>query len=840
MKILFLGLIYQKNDEKIILSRSKHGLQGAGNAYQWNLIEGLDENLGDESVQILNSLPVGTYPGNYKQLLFRSKKWSHKAGAMDEEVGFVNLPIIKQLLRYFIFRKKLKAWCQKHNEDDLVIISYSMYLPYLKAVADVRSKYKRLHSCLIVPDFPNAFGLQGKHKLKDFLKKNVEKLQYKYAKKADSYILLTKEMVIPLEIIEKPYVVVEGICKYQDLQTVLPDENASINLLYTGALNRRFGLVLLVNAFLSIQQENYRLWICGVGDYQEEIEKAAKLDHRISYFGYVTADVAKELQQKATLLINPRPNGEGYTKYSFPSKTMEYMVSGRPVLMYRLDGLPEEYHDYLYYIEDNSLEGMKKAILTTIGKGVRKLEARGKAAYDFVIHHKNGKTQAGKILSMLRAEMEHSKISKHIIQYKEESQGVDSPEFILEIPKKRILQINITCQFGSTGRKVEEIHNCLKEKGYQSYIAYSAYHSNLKEAFRIENTFEHYLRRGLNHYLGRKYEHSALGTRRLIRKIKRLRPDLIHLHNIQQNSVHFPLLLIFLKKYGAPVVYTLHDCWTFTGGCYHFTELGCDGYQRGCYEKQCKLPKNQKDICNKTTEQVYEEKRKVIAELPDLRVICVSNWLKSCAEQSFIKDIRLQVIYNGIDTDIYKPVISNKRKELGVSEDEFLILGVANNWRNKGLETFVELSKLLNPPYRIVLVGAAGLECPGNIITVPRMDNALELVKIYSCADVYVNASKEETFGLTAAEAMACGTPVIAYQSTACGEVVDQETGIILKSFQMEELLIALENIRNNGKIKYFHKCIKRIKSVFSKEEMLRSYLTVYEQMLGNVKKDNS
>ncbi|MHB8131521.1 MAG: glycosyltransferase [Mobilitalea sp.] len=857
MKILFLGLLYLRNEEKIILSKSKRGLQGATNTFQWNLLTGFDEIL-EDTIQIFTSLPVGTYPRNYKQLLIKSRTWSHLAGAKDRDIGYVNLLGIKQILRLHSFYREVKQWCEENPKEDLYLIAYSLYLPYLKVLAAMKKKFKNLCTCIIVPDLPNAFGFDPcDHSIKKSVKEYIGNLQYKLAKTADTFVLLTEEMINPLEIKDKPYVIVEGICNPQLLQQETPEmtqeltqleltqpeltqleetqpEDNTIVILYTGALNQVFGLDQLMKAFQKISQDNYQLWVCGSGDYQNEIEKVSKEDTRIKYYGYVTKDKIQKLQQKATLLINPRPNSGEYTKYSFPSKTIEYMSSRKPVLMFKLDGIPKEYDDYLFYIKENTVEGIATAILSICSIDKEALEIKGKEAYDFIVRNKNGRIQAMKILNMLQETMSKTKLMKEKLdQLYQKQEAVEKSSLILNSKegKKKILQINITCQYGSSGRIVVEIHNFLLEMGFHSVIAYSAFRSNIKESFKIENTLENYLRRVLNRYFGKKYAHSILGTLRMIWKIKRLQPDLIHLHNIQQNSVHFPMLFKFLKKYGVPIVYTLHDCWAFTGGCYHFTELRCNGYQTGCME--CKLDKNQRDLSNKSTSRIWEEKNNALHGIERLQIICVSNWLKSCAEQSYMRDLPLQVIYNGIDTYIFKPVKSEKRAELGISVNEFMILGIANQWDNKkGLNTFSRLAELLDRPYRIVLVGITAYNCPPNIIAVPRTDSIQELVELYSCADVLVNASKEETFGLVTAEAMACGTPVIAYNSTACGEVIRDDTGIILNSFNMEDLHIAIEDIRKTGKLNYSEKCINNIRKEFSKEEMLKQYLNIYEQML--------
>lgn len=807
MKILFLGLLFHKEDEKKLLSRSKCGLQSSGNNFQWNLIAGFDEIL-EEPIHIISSLPVGTFPNYYKKLVLPSKHWSHIAGAKDKEIGCINLPMFKQIIRYFKFSRAVKQWCSENSEEDLFIIAYSMYLPYLKVLVRIKNKYKNIHTCIIVTDLPKEYGIHSKnYGARKLIRDFFGDLQFKLVKLQDSYVLLTKNMTKPLKITDKPFVIVEGICNPQPCCENTNLSGPYITILYSGALKQSYGLDKLVKAFQQIKQENYRLWLCGIGDYQMDIEQAASEDKRITYYGYVTSDTVQKLQQQATLLINPRPNDGAYTKYSFPSKTIEYMVASKPVLMFKLDGIPKEYDDYLYYIKENSVDSLKEALLNICSKSKEELEAEGRNAYEFVTMHKDGKAQANKIMDMI----------------------LDSKETKLQI---KVLQINITCQYGSTGRIVEELHNFLLENNFSSFIAYSAFSSNLKDSFKIESKFENYIRRAFNRYFGRRYLHSTLGTLRLIKNIKKLHPDLIHLHNIQQNSVHYPMLLKFLKKYGVPVVYTLHDCWAFTGGCYHFTEIGCEGYKYGCLN--CKINKKQRDLSTNNTGRIYEIKKKALHDIDNLQIVCVSEWLKTCTEQSFMKDLPQTVIYNGIDTDIFKPEDSNIREKLGITYEEFVILGVVNHWNNKkGLELFAQLAEILQPPYKIVMVGISDKDCPPNVIAVNRTDNLQELVRIYSCCDVFLNASKEESFGLAAAEAMACGTPVIAYSSTACKEVVNSDTGIVLSSFDINELLSAIEQIKMEGKEHYREHCMNRIKNKFSKNKMLENYLAIYTKMLN-------
>lgn len=409
MKILFLGLLYNRQDEKTLLSKTKKGLQGAVNTFQWNLIDGFDEIL-KEQIQIFTSLPVGTYPKYYKQLIFTSKTWSHTKGAKDREIGYVNLPVFKEIIRRYAFYREVNQWCKENPNDELYIIAYSLYLPYLKVLASISKKHENLCTCIIVPDLPNEFGFKMQDRcLKKIARKYIGKIQLKLTKEVDTFVLLTQEMVNPLDIKDKPYVIVEGISNPQITQTKsqLADNNDKV-ILYTGTLNHEFGLDKLVKAFQKISLVNYQLWICGVGDYQTEIEKAAKEDTRIKYFGYVSKDNILKMQQEATILVNPRPNEGEYTKYSFPSKTIEYMASGKPVLMFKLDGIPDEYDEYLFYIKENTIDSIKQAILDICRKTSEELEARGKEGRNFILINKNGKIQARRILNMLKGTMRNS------------------------------------------------------------------------------------------------------------------------------------------------------------------------------------------------------------------------------------------------------------------------------------------------------------------------------------------------------------------------------------------------------------------------------------------------
>lgn len=398
---------------------------------------------------------------------------------------------------------------------------------------------------------------------------------------------------------------------------------------------------------------------------------------------------------------------------------------------------------------------------------------------------------------------------------------------------QKIMQINITCGRGSTGKLAQALYEASLQEGYSADFAYSAYTPALPAAFPIENKLQNYLRRVLNRYFGRKQCHSNPGTRRLIRYIKQKKPDLIHLHNIQQNSVNYHKLLGFLKEVGIPVVYTLHDCWPITGGCFHFTMKACKQYQEGCTE--CSIKVHPDDITCKSRD-AYESKRNLIGGNDRLYPICVSNWLRDCARASYMGSMTYlpETIYNGINTELFCPKDSNNRETFGIPKDAFVVLGVASFWNEgKGLSLFLELGERLPENAVIVLVGQ-GVENiqKENVICIARTENQEQLAMLYSTADVFVNGSIEETFGMTTAEALACGTPAVVFDSTACPEIVDADTGIVIQK-NINDLISAIDTIRQRGKASYSSYCVDRVRTYFSESQMTQNYLALYRRILN-------
>lgn len=386
--MIFLGCLFDRKNEAEYLKKSRLGLSNAANTFQWNLIEGLKAN--GEKVTVINALPVGTFPRCYRQLVLQDRVWEHD-GEANYEVGCVNIPFIKQFQRYRRVKKLLK------NTTDTDIIIYSAYEPFLRAAYKLDSRYT---VTAVITDLPAYYDLGKTSSIWRLLRKWNNKKVEKYLSRVDKFVLLTEQMREPLKVGDKPYTVVEGICSGEASVSPEFDEDEK-RILYTGTLHRRYGIMSLLEAFSMIEDDSYRLWICGGGDSRDEVIAAAEADPRITFYGYVTKEQVGELQQQATVMINPRANTEEFTKYSFPSKTMEYMLSGKPVVMYKLDGIPDEYDRYLYYIEGNSPAAIKEAILSVCNMTADERREFGAAASRFVAENKNSKRQGKRIIELI-------------------------------------------------------------------------------------------------------------------------------------------------------------------------------------------------------------------------------------------------------------------------------------------------------------------------------------------------------------------------------------------------------------------------------------------------------
>jgi glycosyltransferase involved in cell wall biosynthesis len=398
--LLFLGGVF---DERKIIKESKNNVQFAANVLQWNIIEGLDQ-LNAQPVNLLNAKFIGSFPKFYKKAFIKRRVWSHTFGAKDIDTRFLNLPIIKKYSRGWNLSKEIRRWSKKKDTRKKVIIAYSMDYSLLKAVKAAKKVNPAIRTCLIVPDLPQFMNLSSSETMSYKFLKNIESvLIEKLRRYVDSYVLLTEHMAGFLKLENEPFVVVEGMVNVKEdnkMDVEMAQRSKSKTILYTGTLNEKYGVLDLLEAFSLIDKQNYRLQICGTGETEKIIQETAKRDKRIDFLGRVSREEAVKLQKRATVLINPRSNEGEFTKYSFPSKIMEYLVSGVPTIAYKLPGMPEEYNNYLFFIENNSIRSMKDTILNVCEMNSEELKQFGALAKRFVLKEKNNIKQVMKILSM--------------------------------------------------------------------------------------------------------------------------------------------------------------------------------------------------------------------------------------------------------------------------------------------------------------------------------------------------------------------------------------------------------------------------------------------------------
>jgi putative colanic acid biosynthesis glycosyltransferase len=408
---------------------------------------------------------------------------------------------------------------------------------------------------------------------------------------------------------------------------------------------------------------------------------------------------------------------------------------------------------------------------------------------------------------------------------------------------KTILQINTVLNSGPVGRIAEGIGQTAKENGWISYIAYGRNERKSESnSVKIGTSLDvniHGLKSIIfdNHGFG-----SVKATRNFIKQITGINPDIIHLHNLHGYYINIRLLFDFLSGTDTPVVWTLHDCWPITGHCVYFDFVKCEKWKTGCFQCPQKNAYPRSLFIDRSREN-YSKKKLLFTSVKNLSIVTVSNWLANIVRDSFLLEYPITVINNGINTSLFTPGKLNTVKSEYHLEGKLIILGVSNGWNyRKGLTDFLELSKYIESDIQIILIGLSNHQIsslPSNIIGLNRTENLQKLVQFYSAADIFISTSVEETFGLSIVEAMACGTPVIVYNTTACPEVVSETTGIVVEKNNISALLSAIKTIRNNGKEYYSRSCENRVKSLYDKKDRFLDYIKLYNNLLNdkNLKK---
>jgi glycosyltransferase involved in cell wall biosynthesis len=405
---------------------------------------------------------------------------------------------------------------------------------------------------------------------------------------------------------------------------------------------------------------------------------------------------------------------------------------------------------------------------------------------------------------------------------------------------RKLLQINSVINSGSTGRIAEEIGQITNTNGWESYIAFGRENrESVSQKIKIGtkwNVLWHVL---MTRLLDKHGLFSKCATKKLIRQIQQIQPDIVHLHNIHGYYLHYKLLFNYLQKANLPVVWTLHDCWAFTGHCAHFDFVKCGKWKIHCHKCPQKKEYPSAFFRDRSYRNFLNKRESFTLSQVLVTLVPVSHWLADLCSQSFLKNIPIRQIYNGVNIDIFKPVLEEKKKEIAKKyniKTNFLILGVASIWsERKGLADFIKLSSVISVDSSILLMGLTTKqikELPEKVIGVERTENIEELVALYSTANVFINPTWEDNFPTTNIEALACGTPVITYNTGGSIEAVTKETGFIVEQGSIQGLISAIEILKQNGKAIYSIECRKRAMKFFNKNDRYAEYLQLYENIL--------
>ena len=404
----------------------------------------------------------------------------------------------------------------------------------------------------------------------------------------------------------------------------------------------------------------------------------------------------------------------------------------------------------------------------------------------------------------------------------------------------KVLMINSVCGIKSTGRICTDLAEILEKNGHTCKIAYgreavpAKYEKHAHKIGGSLNTKLHGLKARLFDAAG---FGSKAETRKLVKWIKDYDPDVIHLHNLHGYYINVNILFDYLKKAGKPVVWTLHDCWPFTGHCSYFNAANCYKWKTQCNNCPQKKAYPSSLLFDRSRSN-YEIKKRLFTSLDSLVLITPSEWLAHMVRSSFFENKEVVAIPNGVDLGVFRPIDSDFLKKYDLL-DKKVVLGVATSWsERKGLKIFAEISQKLPSDYKVVLVGVtaeAAKDLPENILVIPKTNNVEELAQIYTAADVLLNPSTQETMGLTTVEAMACGTPAAVSNLTAVPEVIDENGGIVLDDLSAETIIKGIESVLGRE-----YPNTRATAEKYEKEQQYLKYIAIYEKLLFGENNENS
>lgn len=397
----------------------------------------------------------------------------------------------------------------------------------------------------------------------------------------------------------------------------------------------------------------------------------------------------------------------------------------------------------------------------------------------------------------------------------------------------KVLMINTVYAYGSTGKIVEQIEKAATNQGITCVAAHryqESTHQHAKNCIPISTWLDCHIHNRLARYTMLTGCFSKIRTHLFLKKVKKFKPDIIHLHNIHGNYINVKQLFRYIKKHNIPVVWTLHDCWILTGHCFYYDIAGCHKWQTRCHH----CPQKGTALVDASS-FLYNRKKQLFHDVQNMTLVTPSQWLADEVALSHLKDFPTKVINNGIDLSVFRPVESSFRFQYGL-ENKTILLGVAFDWGyRKGLDIFIELAKRLDNTYKIVLVGTNDTvdeQLPSSILSIHKTNNQTELAEIYSTANLFVNPTREDNFPTVNIESLACGTPVLTFNTGGSPEIIDETSGSVVDVNDIDALEREIYRICQE---KPYTKeaCLARARQ-FDRKDKFEEYVHLYQTYYGD------
>lgn len=396
----------------------------------------------------------------------------------------------------------------------------------------------------------------------------------------------------------------------------------------------------------------------------------------------------------------------------------------------------------------------------------------------------------------------------------------------------KVVQINANADFGSTGLVVQGIHDCLKKNGIDSLIVYQRCNIRPNKGYKVGNIIDWKLHAIMTRFFGHFGFYSRVATRGLLRYLDKEKPDVVHFHNLHSNYVNIKLLLEYLSKKGIPVVLTLHDCWFFTGKCFHYIDVDCEKFITGC-EKCPKKKMPPSYYFNDSAHKDWLEKKVLFENIEKLYVVGCSKWISGEASKSFLKRHKITHIYNGVDISVFKPANSNLRKKLKIDRSAYVILGMANKWfQERNSDVVSKLCKLKDVV--VIILGCSSRQLkmqndfPSNVILEGFVASRHHLAEYYSISNLFINLTHADTLPTVNMESICCGTPVVTYDVGGCPELIIDGTGIVVKEDDIDGIVHAVQMCKSLQ----FQDCAAIGAANFSRKQSYSQYVNLYKKII--------